>query len=63
MDDLVGTIKEHGIMTPATVRPEKDGNGYEIIAGHRRQMASQLAGYRNMPCIVRNMTDDEAFSL
>ena len=34
--------------------------GYEIIAGHRRQMASQLAGYRNMPCIVRNMTDDEA---
>lgn len=60
MDDLVGTIKEHGIMTPATVRPEKDGNGYEIIAGHRRQMASQLAGYRNMPCIVRNMTDDEA---
>ena len=60
MDDLVGTIKEHGIMTPATVRPEKDGKGYEIIAGHRRQMASQLAGYRNMPCIVRNMTDDEA---
>jgi len=36
MDDLVGTIKEHGIMTPATVRPEKDGKGYEIIAGHRR---------------------------
>ena len=60
MDDLVGTIKEHGVMTPATVRPEKDGQGYEIIAGHRRQMASQLAGYRNMPCIVRNMTDDEA---
>ena len=60
MDDLVGTIKEHGIMTPATVRPEKDGSGYEIIAGHRRQRASELAGFVNMPCIVRNMTDDEA---
>ena len=60
MDDLVGTIKEHGIMTPATVRPEKDGKGYEIIAGHRRQRASELAGFANMPCIVRNMTDDEA---
>ena len=36
MDDLVGTIKEHGIMAPATVRPEKDGKGYEIIAGNRR---------------------------
>ena len=32
MDDLVGTIKEHGIMTPATVRPEKDGNGYETVS-------------------------------
>ena len=41
------------------MRP-REGGGYEIIAGHRRQMASQLAGYRNMPCIVRNMTDDEA---
>ena len=44
---------------PALVRPREDG-GYEIIAGHRRQRASELAGFANMPCIVRNMTDDEA---
>ena len=60
MKELVGTIQEHGVMTPATVRPEKDGNGYEIIAGHRRQHGSQLAGLEEMPCIVRNMTDLEA---
>ena len=52
------SIQEHGVLQPLLVR--KHGNGYEIIAGHRRQMASQLAGYRNMPCIVRNLTDDEA---
>ena len=57
MDDLVGTIKEHGIMTPATVRPEKDGKGYEIIAGHRRHHGGARAGLEEMPCIVREMTD------
>ena len=60
MDDLVGTIKEHGIMTPATVRPEKDGNGYEIIAGHRRCHGGERAGLEEIPCIVREMTDLEA---
>lgn len=60
MTELVGTIKERGVMTPATVRPEKDGNGYEIIAGHRRHHGSGLAGLEEMPCIVRNMTDIEA---
>jgi len=60
MTELVGTIKEHGVMTPATVRPEKDGNGYEIVAGHRRQRGSELAGLEEMPCIVREMTDIEA---
>lgn len=60
MTELVGTIKEHGVMTPATVRPEKDGSGYEIIAGHRRHRGSELAGAEEMPCIVRNMTDYEA---
>ena len=60
MDDLVGTIKEHGIMTPATVRPEKDGKGYEIIAGHRRHHGGTRAGLEEMPCIVREMTDLEA---
>ena len=60
MAELVGTIKEHGVMTPATVRPEKDGNGYEIVAGHRRHRGSELAGLEELPCIVRNMTDIEA---
>ena len=59
MQGLVESVKAAGVNQPALVRPHEDG-GYEIIAGHRRQMASQLAGYRNMPCIVRNMTDDEA---
>ena len=60
MDDLVDTIKVHGVMTPATVRPEKDGKGYEIIAGHRRHHGSGRAGLEEMPCIVREMTDLEA---
>lgn len=60
MTELVGTIKAHGVMTPATVRPEKDGNGYEIIAGHRRHHGSELAGLEEIPCIIRNMTDHEA---
>lgn len=59
MQGLVSSVKAGGVHQPALVRPREDG-GYEIIAGHRRQRASELAGYRNMPCIVRNMTDDEA---
>ena len=59
MKSLVESVRNVGVNQPALVRP-REGGGYEIIAGHRRQMASQLAGYRNMPCIVRNMTDDEA---
>ena len=60
MAEMVGTIKELGVMSPATVRPEKDGSGYEIIAGHRRHHGSGLAGLEEMPCIVRDMTDLEA---
>ena len=59
MQALVESIKTGGVNQPALVRPREEG-GYEIVAGHRRQKASELAGYRNMPCIVRNMTDDEA---
>ena len=62
MKSLVESVRNGGVNQPALVRP-REGGGYEIIAGHRRQMASQLAGYRNMPCIVRNMTDDEAIIL
>mgnify|MGYP000599266954 FL=1 len=59
MQGLVDSVKAAGVNQPALVRPREDG-GYEIIAGHRRQRASELAGFANMPCIVRNMTDDEA---
>ncbi len=59
MRSLMESVKTGGVNQPALVRPRADG-GYEIIAGHRRQKASELAGYANMPCIVRNMTDDEA---
>ena len=59
MQGLVESVKATGVNQPALVRPREDG-GYEIIAGHRRQRASELAGFANMPCIVRNMTDDEA---
>lgn len=59
MQGLVASVQAGGVHQPALVRP-REGGGYEIIAGHRRQRASELAGYKNMPCIVRNMTDDEA---
>ena len=59
MQGLVESVRSGGVNQPALVRPREDG-GYEIIAGHRRQRASELAGFINMPCIVRNMTDDEA---
>ena len=59
MQGLVESVKAAGVNQPALVRPREDG-GYEIIAGHRRQRASELAGFANMPCIVRSMTDDEA---
>ena len=60
MDELVGTIKEHGVMTPITVRPEKNGGGYEVIAGHRRCHGSERAGLDEIPCIIREMSDLEA---
>lgn len=62
MDKMVDSIKEYGVMTPAIVRPRKDG-GYEIVAGHRRCHAGQRAGVETMPCIVRDMDDDTAIIL
>ena len=59
MKTLVESVKERGVDQPALVRP-REGGGYELVAGHRRQHASELAGYENIPCIVREMTDDEA---
>ena len=58
---MVSSVKDKGVTQPAIVRPREDG-GYEIVSGHRRQKASELAGYTDMPCIVRNLTDDEAIT-
>lgn len=60
MTELVESIKVNGVMQPGLARPEKDGNGFELIAGHRRRLASQLADAHKMPVIVREMTDLEA---
>ena len=62
MEKTVESIKEYGVLTPAIVRPDPDG-GYEIISGHRRHHASELAGKETMPVIVRDMDDDAAIIL
>lgn len=59
MQEMAESVKQVGVLVPAVVRP-KEGGGYEMVAGHRRKMASALAGLSTMPCIVRNLTDDEA---
>lgn len=59
MMELVESVKTYGVLVPGLVRPKEDG-GYEMVAGHRRKLASQLAGQAEMDCIVRELTDDEA---
>ena len=59
MRDTVDSIKEYGVLVPAIVRPCEDG-GYEIVSGHRRKYASELAGLETMPVIVRNLDRDAA---
>ena len=59
MQDTVESIKEYGVLVPAIARPRPDG-GYELISGHRRQHACELAGITAMPVIVRNLDDDAA---
>ena len=59
MLEMVDSVKEYGVLMPALVRPKLEG-GYEMVAGHRRKMASELAGKKDMPCLVRNLSDDEA---
>ena len=60
MQEIVASIRVNGVMVPGLARPEKDGKGYEIVAGHRRTHGSELAGLEEMPFIVREMTDHEA---
>lgn len=59
MAEMVDSVKQYGVLVPVLVRPKADG-GYEMVAGHRRKCAATLAGITEMPCIVRNLTDDEA---
>ena len=59
MSDLVESVKSYGVLSPVIVRP-KDNGEYEMIAGHRRKKASELAGKDNIKCIVQDVTDDEA---
>ena len=59
MVEMVDSVKQYGVLVPALVRSKADG-GYEMVAGHRRKCAATLAGITEMPCIIRNLTDDEA---
>ena len=59
MQKTVESVKQYGVLTPAIARPDPDG-GYEIISGHRRLRASELAGLDKLPVIVREMDDDSA---
>ena len=61
MKAMVSSVKDKGVTQPAIVRPRENG-GYEIVSGHRRQKASELAGYADMPCIIRNLTDEQAIT-
>ncbi len=59
MMDTVESVKQYGVLVPAIARPRESG-GYELVAGHRRHRASELAGLAEMPVIVRELDDDEA---
>lgn len=59
MMEMIESVREYGVLSPAVVRPKEDGT-YEMIAGHRRKLASQMADRPDIPCIVRDLTDEEA---
>lgn len=59
MENLVESVKVRGVLSPVLVRPMPDGS-YQMVSGHRRKRASELAGLETVPCIVRELTDDEA---
>ncbi len=59
MEQMVGSVKERGVLSPVLVRPMPDGS-YQMVSGHRRKRAAELAGLPTLPCIVRELTDDEA---
>lgn len=59
MKEMVQSVRENGVLVPALVRP-KEGCSYEMVSGHRRKRAAELAGLKVIPCIVRDLTDDQA---
>ena len=59
LDEMVESIRSSGVNVPITVR-KKDNGSYELISGHRRKRACELLGIKEIPCIIRNLTDDEA---
>ncbi len=59
MEEMADSVRQYGVLVPALVRPKPDG-GYEMVAGHRRKKASELAGKCTISCIVRDLTDEEA---
>lgn len=61
MRAMVESVKDKGITNAAVVHP-REGGGYEMVSGHRRMKASELAGFADMPCIVRNLTDEQAIT-
>ena len=63
MTRTVESIAQYGVLAPLIARPRPDGDGYEIISGHRRQYAAKLAGLETLPVIVRNMDDNAAVLL
>ncbi len=59
MVEMIDSVRQYGVLIPAVVRPKENGN-YEMVSGHRRKKASEMAGKDSIACIVRNLTDDEA---
>lgn len=59
MEELADSVKERGVLLPALVRP-LPGGGYQMVSGHRRKWASEMAEQATMPCVIRNLTDDKA---
>lgn len=59
MLEMVESVKQYGVLVPVLVRPKTDG-GFEMVAGHRRKKASEMAGVESIPCLVRELDDDQA---
>ena len=63
MDEMIESVREHGVITPILVRPRKEGDGYEIISGHNRVEACRRAGIETIPATIRDLDDDTAIIL